>query len=350
MLGSLVTLKGTVESVEKANDLIQTIMVKDEAGNIARVFIDGYITTDRDVENCEPGAAISATGLSSYDDTWPDTEYFARIRIRSRDDIICGSAEVPVTGIRLSRNEAVLAAGDETVLDAVVLPLEATNRNVIWTVDDEKIASVDQNGKVTALKAGKTVITVTAEEGGYTASCALTVLFADVQDSEKYYYEPVYWALENDITTGTSDSEFLPESKVTRGQIVTFLYRAADEPEVDVSDLPFTDVKKGAYYEKAVAWALENNITTGTSPTTFAPNEKCTRAQIVTFLYRFADEPEVSGTTPFTDVKAGAYYEKPVLWAYTNDITTGTSATTFRPNSSCTRGQAVTFIYRVCAE
>ena len=114
--------------------------------------------------------------------------------------------------------------------------------------------------------------------------------------------------------------------------------------------MPFTDVAEGKYFYDAVLWALENKITTGTSDTTFAPNEYCTRAQIVTFLYRFAGEPEVSGTTPFKDVKKGSFYEIPVLWAYTNNITTGTDPDKFSPNGSCTRGQAVTFLYRVCAE
>lgn len=170
--------------------------------------------------------------------------------------------------------------------------------------------------------------------------------FADVADPAKYYYDPVYWAYSRGITTGTSPTTFSPDDKVTRGAIVTFLYRTAGEPDVS-DDMPFTDVKKGAYYEDAVKWAVELDITTGTSPTTFSPNEPCTRAQIVTFLYRFAYSPEVGTEHPFKDVKPGAFYEKPVIWAVENNITTGTSATTFSPNETCNRAQAVTFLYRV---
>jgi len=177
-------------------------------------------------------------------------------------------------------------------------------------------------------------------------------LFDDVKDENKYFFDPVYWAFYSNpqITKGTSDTTFSPNESVTRGQFVTFLYRAAGEPDVDVSAIEFTDVKADKFYAKAVAWAVENKITTGTSATTFAPNEAVTRAQIVTFLYRYASEPDVEIDIPFTDVKAGSFYEKAVAWAVQNKITTGTSATKFSPNEDCTRGQAVTFLYRVAAE
>ncbi|MBR3349783.1 MAG: S-layer homology domain-containing protein, partial [Solobacterium sp.] len=131
----------------------------------------------------------------------------------------------------------------------------------------------------------------------------------------------------------------------TRGHIVTFLYRAAGEPKVS-GKMPFTDVKEGKFYYNAVLWAVQNNITTGTSATTFSPNENCTRGHIVTFLYRYLKEPSVSGTVPFNDVKPGKFYYNAVLWAVKNNITTGTSGTTFSPNDNCTRGQAVTFLCR----
>ena len=126
---------------------------------------------------------------------------------------------------------------------------------------------------------------------------------------------------------------------------MTFLYRAAGEPEVS-GEMPFKDVKKGKFYYNAVLWALENKITQGTTETTFSPNEICTRGHIVTFLYRYLNSPAVSGSVPFTDVKKGKFYYDPVLWAVQNNITTGTTETTFSPNDSCTRGQAVTFLYR----
>lgn len=177
-------------------------------------------------------------------------------------------------------------------------------------------------------------------------------VFDDVTNSSKYYYEPVYWAYNQvpQITTGTSPTTFSPDETVTRAQFVTFLYRAAGEPDVSADSLPFKDVKQDAYYYNAVAWAFENNITTGTSATKFAPNESVSRAQIVTFLYRFAGSPEVTAEIPFADVSESAYYAKPVAWAYENNITTGVSADRFAPTKSSTRGQAVTFLYRVFTE
>jgi hypothetical protein len=171
--------------------------------------------------------------------------------------------------------------------------------------------------------------------------------FTDV--AEDYTYEPVYWALSNGITYGTSEITFEPDATCTRGQIVTFLYRLAGSPSVEGVENPFTDVKAGDYYYNAVLWAVKNGITTGATETTFEPDEICTRGQIVTFLYRYEGKPTVTGTSSFTDIVSGAYYYNAVLWAVENSITTGASATTFEPEESCTRGQAVTFLYRDAA-
>ncbi len=174
----------------------------------------------------------------------------------------------------------------------------------------------------------------------------LEVKFVDVKE-ESFYEDPVYWAVTKGITKGTSEDEFSPNAKCTRSQIVTFLYRAAGEPEVKTTKNPFTDVKSNAYYYKAVLWAVENDITKGTSATKFSPNDVCTRGQIVTFMYRAAGQPTVKNTNnPFSDVKPGAYYYNAVLWAVEKGITKGTSDNKFSPNASCTRGQVVTFLYR----
>ena len=171
--------------------------------------------------------------------------------------------------------------------------------------------------------------------------------FDDVKDANQYYYAPVYWAVEQGITNGTSKTEFSPEKGCTRAQVVTFLWRAAGEPKPTATTCNFEDVKKGAYYYDAVLWAVENNITNGTSKTTFDPEKTCTRAQIVTFLWRAAKEPKPTATTcDFTDVKAGAYYYNAVLWAVEKEITNGTSKNTFDPEKTCTRAQIVTFLYR----
>ena len=162
-----------------------------------------------------------------------------------------------------------------------------------------------------------------------------------------YYYEPVKWATLNEITTGTSRTTFSPSVACTRAQVVTFLWRAAGKPEPSLDTSTFTDVDKNSYYYKAVLWAVENGITTGYNSTTFGPNDSCTRCQVVTFLYRDAGQPSVSGiTNPFTDIGSSEYYTNAVLWAYKNGITTGTTATTFSPNNTCLREHVVTFLYR----
>ena len=171
------------------------------------------------------------------------------------------------------------------------------------------------------------------------------VNFSDVKAGD-YFYQPVLWAVENDITAGTSATTFSPNQACTRAQAMTFLWKAAGKPEPASSRNPFTDVKPDAYYYKAVLWAVEKGITSGTSATTFSPNQSCTRGQIVTFLYKAAGSPSVSGSNPFKDVKSGDYFYNPVLWAVKNGITSGTSATTFSPSQSCTRGQIVTFLYK----
>ena len=170
--------------------------------------------------------------------------------------------------------------------------------------------------------------------------------FTDVRNGQ-YYYDAVLWAVENGVTTGTSATTFSPGEGCTRAQVVTFLWRAAGQPAPASSANPFNDVKEGAYYYKAVLWAVEKGITNGTSDTTFGPDDTCTRAQIVTFLWRYEGQPTPTSTNnPFADVKPSAYFGSAVLWAVERDITNGTSATTFAPEDTCTRAQVVTFLYR----
>lgn len=169
--------------------------------------------------------------------------------------------------------------------------------------------------------------------------------FVDVAEGT-YYYDPVLWAVANGITSGVNATHFEPEGTCTRAHAVTFLWRAAGQPEPKTTQMPFKDVKAGSYYEKAVLWAVENKITNGTSTTTFSPDENCTRAQIVTFLWRSEGEPYASDSNnPFTDI-ASDYYMDAVFWAVKEGITNGTTPTTFSPGERCTRAQIVTFIYR----
>ena len=176
-----------------------------------------------------------------------------------------------------------------------------------------------------------------------------TGVFVDVATGS-YYEDAVDWAVENGITKGTDDTHFSPDGICTRAQAVTFLWRAAGSPAAKSSTMPFTDVKAGSYYYDAVLWAVENGITKGTSDTMFSPDANCSRAQIVTFLWRSQKSPAAGTANPFADVKSTAYYAGAVLWAVKEDITKGTTNTTFSPDADCTRAQIVTFLWRALAE
>lgn len=216
----------------------------------------------------------------------------------------------------------------------------------------EQILVTDKNGnpvKVTdngdgtysfTQPAGKVNVKVTFMEDN-----SMLNFFVDVFPGD-YYYDAVLWAAENGITGGVDDTHFAPNTPCTRAQIVTFLWRAAGSPEPKSSTMPFMDVSADSYYAKAVAWAVENGITSGTSDTTFSPDSPCTRAQSVTFLYRASGSPAVSGNSMFGDVDARAYYADAVSWAVDEGITAGTGGNQFSPDAICTRAQIVTFLYR----
>ena len=172
--------------------------------------------------------------------------------------------------------------------------------------------------------------------------------FDDVSP-DAYYYDAVCWALAQEITDGTSAWTFSPDASCTRAQMVTFLWRAAGCPEAENTDNPFFDVDPRDYYYDAVLWAVEEGVTGGTAPGTFSPDAPCTRAQAVTFLYRAAGSPDIGSGVWFSDVPSGAYYADAVLWAALEGVTTGTGSETFSPDAVCTRAQIVTFLYRSMA-
>ena len=177
--------------------------------------------------------------------------------------------------------------------------------------------------------------------------------FADVRDTDRYYYDAVYWAFWADpqITNGIDKMHFGPRALCSRGQTVTFLWRAAGCPEPGNTATPFVDVVPGAYYEKAVAWAAENGITNGMDATHFGPANYCSRAHVVTFLWRAANCPEPGNTaSPFVDMVPGAFYEKSVAWAVENEITNGMSPQFFGTTNPCLRGDIVTFLYRAMGQ
>lgn len=248
--------------------------------------------------------------------------------------------------------------------DITVSPSRASSGSTVTiTVDPNKgyvletLTVLDKNGKeVDLTKKADNKYTFKMPSGKVTVEATFmednTMLnyFTDVFASD-YYYDAVLWAVENGITNGTSATTFSPSNPCTRAQMATFLWRAAGSPEPVGSNNPFVDVPADAYYAKAVQWAYEQGITGGTSATTFSPDQTCTRGQMATFLWRDAGSSAVSGEgAPFVDIPDDVYYATAVDWAYEEGITGGTSATTYSPNDPCTRGQMVTFLYRYLAD
>ena len=235
------------------------------------------------------------------------------------------------------------AVGGSTVTITVKPDSGYTLGGITVTDSEGNELSLTDNGNgayTFTMPSGKVEIHVTFTEDGSRNP------FQDVPD-DAYYFEAVNWAVANNVTNGTSETTFEPNVGCTRAQVVTFLWRAAGQPEPTEGTNPFTDVKEGTYYYKAVLWAVEKGITNGTSETTFDPDETCTRAQIVTFLWRREGKPAPTGANnPFADVKPSAYFGSAVLWAVEKGITNGTSETTFEPNEDCTRAQVVTFLFR----
>ena len=214
----------------------------------------------------------------------------------------------------------------------------------------DKLTVTDKNGNVLKLTdKGDGKYSFTMPDGKVEVKAVFakkveTSPFVDVS-ADAYYKQAVRWAQEKGITDGISSNLFGPKQPCTRSQIVTFLWRAAGSPEPKGTAAGMTDVVPGSYYAKAVAWAVENGITTGTAEGTFSPNATCTRAQAVTFLAR-AQNAKATGKTAFSDVPADSYFADAVAWAQANGVTTGTSETTFSPDNDCTRAQIVTFLYR----
>jgi len=231
--------------------------------------------------------------------------------------------------------------------DTVTITVTPDNGYVLETV-----TATDKNGntlKLTDKGDGKYTFTMPGSKVEIKATFmednSVLNFFYDVPN-DAYYYEAVKWAVENGVTGGVGNNLFAPDGTCSRAQAVTFLWRAAGSPAPKSTATPFTDVPAGSYYYNAVLWAIENGITVGTSATTFSPDADCTRAQIVTFLWRAEKSPAAGSSNPFTDVASGAYYADAVLWAVKENITNGSTATTFSPDANCTRAQIVTFLYR----
>ena len=250
--------------------------------------------------------------------------------------------------VQNSKNGAVTAshksASKDTAVTLTVTPDKGYVLDTLNVLDSKNkaVKLTEKNGKYTfTMPSGK----VTVSAAFKAAAPASENPFTDVP-SGAYYEDAVVWAVKKDITSGTSATTFNPDGSCTRAQAVTFLWRAAGSPEPKSAAMPFTDVPAGSYFEKAVLWAVENGITKGTSDTTFSPDASCTRAQIVTFLWRAGGSPAVSGNSAFSDVAADAYYAAAVAWAEKNGVTGGIGGGLFGSDNTCTRAQIVTFLHR----
>lgn len=223
-----------------------------------------------------------------------------------------------------------------------------------WSIDGKTYTTLSDE-LLTAINGG--TVTAEAQFNSYGGGGTVTkkpaeqtpFVFEDVS-ADSYYYEAVKWAVEKNITSGMTATTFGPDMACTRAQIVTFLWNSEGCPEPTGTTHPFTDVPAGAYYEKALLWAVENNIVSGITETAFAPDQVCTRAQAMTFLWRAAGRPSTGTNAGFQDVAGDSYYAEAVAWAVANKITSGTSATTFSPEVTCTRAQIVMFLYNELAK
>jgi len=257
-----------------------------------------------------------------------------------------------LTGVALPE-KAEVVIGEQITLEPEFTPEDALDKTVTFTSSDPKIATVSDDGVVTGVNAGKATITVTTKDGGFTAETVVRVLFKDVPSSHSYS-KAVYWANDEGIAAGYSNGNFGIGDPITRGQVVMFLWRAADKPEPQTSTQSFTDVPvKHAFY-KAIQWAVEQGITGGYSGDRagqFGPSDPCTRGQIAMFLWRYAGKPDPEGSTQtFSDVSVKSAFYKAIQWASEQGITAGYSDGTFGVNKTCTRGHCVTFLYRMLGQ
>ena len=258
----------------------------------------------------------------------------------AQKNAITGARELSVIEVSLSSNGEKISNfnGGSVTID---VPFQWSMKGLL------RAYYIDDNGN-------KSAIDVTYKNGVatlvlnhfsiYVVEAVDALLFTDVS-AKAYYFDAVAWAVKNKITSGQSDTLFAPDASCTRAQMVTFLWRANGSPAPKTTEMPFTDVSKDAYYYDAVLWASENGITTGTGETTFSPNQVISRAEAVTFLWRAAGKPIAEGSL-FADVESTKYYAEAVRWAVTSGITNGMSDSTFAPNDICTRAHIVTFLYR----
>ncbi len=371
-LGSLVTVEGTATKIEYSNGLIQTIMVRDDTGKEARIFIDGYITTDKDVENAAVGCHVVATGLASYDDTFTledGTAIPQRIRIRNRADVVCTAGETPVktwniTYVTDGGTIGGLYPVTYTEGTVTVLPTDVTKPGYTFLgwftaytggVQVRQIEATETGDKTFYARWQKTVLPPPPVTPGTPVTPArpaapVGLPFADVSGSD-WFYNDVRYVYEKGIMDGTGADRFSPNAPLTRAMIVTILYRMAGSPSVSGSS-DFTDVAAGKWFAKAVAWAAANGIVNGYGSGLFGPNDPVTREQLAAILYRYAVYGGMTAVTleenlgSFADTaQLSAYAIQAMNWAVGQGLING-SGSNLVPKAQATRAQVAAIIHR----
>ena len=375
VLGSLVKIKGTITRVEEAEGKIQTIMVKDAAGNEARVFIDGYITKDTEVENAVVGNLVEAVGLASYDNTFvlsDGTPVYPRIRIRSRADVVCTAGETPVEtwSITYVTDGGTINGEYPTTYTkgtVTVLPTNVTKPGYTFLgwftaysggVQVKQIEATETGEKTFYARWQKNVLppppitpgTPSAPVTPAKPAAPVGLPFADVSGSD-WFYNDVRYVYEKGIMDGTGADRFSPNAPLTRAMIVTILYRMAGSPSVSGSS-DFTDVAAGKWFAKAVAWAAANGIVNGYGSGLFGPNDPVTREQLAAILYRYAVYGGMTAVTleenlgSFADTaQLSAYAIQAMNWAVGQGLING-SGSNLVPKAQATRAQVAAIIHR----
>ena len=309
------------------------------------------------------GAAITLTNtttlkaiavMAGYDDSEVATATYTKTTPSSGGGG-GGATTYPVTPAEAENGKITVSPKNAAEGDKVTITVTSDEGYELdkLTVKDKngnEIKVTEKDGKYTfTMPASEVDIEATFKEAEEEPAPADDFPFVDVPE-DAYYRKAVEWALEEGVTGGTSPTTFSPMADATRAQTVTFLWAAAGAPEPETTENPFKDISESDYFYKAVLWAYENGITAGVSEDEFGPYRTVTRGQVVTFLYGYAGRPEAGTENPFTDVSESDYFCAPVLWAYREDITAGTSATMFSPDDDCLRGQIITFMYLYFAE
>ena len=372
VLGSLVKIKGTITRVEEAEGKIQTIMVRDAAGNEARVFIDGYITKDKEVQNAIVGNQVEAVGLASYDNTFvlsDGTPVYPRIRIRDRADVVCTAGETPartwnITYVTDGGTIGGLYPVTYTEGTVTVLPTNVTKPGYTFLgwftaytggVQVRQIGATETGDKIFYARWQKTVLPPPPVTPGTPVTPArpaapVGLPFADVSGSD-WFYNDVRYVYEKGIMDGTGADRFSPNAPLTRAMIVTILYRMAGSPSVSGSS-DFTDVAAGKWFAKAVAWAAANGIVNGYGSGLFGPNDPVTREQLAAILYRYAVYGGMTAVTleenlgSFADTaQLSAYAIQAMNWAVGQGLING-SGSNLVPKAQATRAQVAAIIHR----